>query len=414
MKETPPDAVASDPRALGWMIGAPPPVDRVISMASPGGSSFPKLRWTFSNMRQMAPTVGVSRGLGAPSMLKRDIDPAIDAIRFTPLGADSEMTWDQSLLANYTDGIVVLHDGVVVHERYAGALTEAGQHVCMSITKSMIGLIAESFIADGLLDETALIADLIPELAASAFADGTVRQVLNMTTGLRYSETYADPTAEIWAYVAATSPMPRAAGYDGPRTGFEYLATVAKEGEHGQAFAYKTINTDVMGWILARLSGKSTAQLISERIWSRVGAEQDAYMTIDSVGTPFAGGGLNAGLRDLARVGQMVLDGGVSQGERIFPQAAIDNLFAGANPDHFTKAGYALLPGWSYRGMWWNTHNAHRAMMARGVHGQSLYVDPTARVVIARFGSHPVATSVANDPTTLPAFHAVAAYLAGR
>ncbi len=414
MTDVPPDALASDPRTLGWMVGSPPPAGKVISMAEPGGSRFPQMRWTFSNMRQMAPTVGVSRGLGAPSALKRAIDPAIDGLTFTPMGGDRPMTWDESLLANYTDGIVILHDGVIVHERYAGALTEAGQHVVMSITKSMIGLIAEAMIVEGALDETALVADLIPELAGSAFADATVRQLLNMTTGLRYSEAYADPSAEIWAYVAATSPMPRPAGYTGPRTGFEYLATVQKQGEHGQAFAYKTINTDTLGWILARLTGKSTAQLISERIWSRIGAEQDAYMTIDSVGTPFAGGGLNAGLRDLARVGQMVLDGGVAGGEQLLPRLAVDRLFEGADPAHFAKSGYDKLIGWSYRGMWWNTHNAHRAIMARGVHAQSIYVDPTARMVIARFGSHPVASNVGNDAVTLPAFCAVGEYLAGR
>lgn len=414
MSDVPADAVASDPRTLGWMVGAPPPADRVIAMSEPGGQRFPKLRWSFSNMRQMGPTVGVSRGLGAPSVLLRDLDPAIDGLRFTPIGGDREMTWDQSLLANYTDGVVILHDGVIVHERYAGALTEAGQHVAMSVTKSMIGLIAESFIVEGRLDETALVAELIPEMAGSAFADATVRQLLDMTTGLQYSETYADPKAEIWAYVKAANPMPRPAGYDGPRTAFDYLRTVKKAGEHGQAFAYKTINTDALGWILARLSGQSTADLISERIWSRIGAEQDGYMTIDSVGTPFAGGGLSAGLRDLARVGQMVLDGGRVGDAQVLPRAAIEGLFRGADPAHFAKSGYDQLKGWSYRGMWWNTHNAHRAIMARGIHGQSIYVDPTARMVIARFGSHPVASNVGNDPVTLPAFQAAAEHLLGR
>jgi CubicO group peptidase (beta-lactamase class C family) len=414
MTDKPPDAVASDPRALGWMVGAPPPADRVLAMTDANVHRFPRLRWTFCNMRQLNPTVGVSRGAGAAFPLARDIDPAIDAIRFTPLGGDREMTWAESLLANYTDGVVVLRDGVIVHERYAGALTETGQHAAMSITKSLMGLLAESFIVEGVLEDRTTVVELVPELAGSAFADATLRQVLDMTTGLRYSETYTDPAAEIWDYMKATSPLPRPVDDHGPRTSFEYLRTVRKQGEHGQAFAYKTINTDTLGWILARTSGRSTAELLSDRIWSRIGAEQDAYMTIDSVGTPFAGGGLNTGLRDLARVGQLVLDGGVAGDVQVLPRAAVDNLFRGADPAHFAKAGYDLLPGWSYRGMWWNTHNAHGAIMARGVHGQSIYVDPTARMVIARYGTHPVASSVGNDPVTLPAFHAVAEYLAGR
>ncbi|ATQ44270.1 serine hydrolase domain-containing protein [Caulobacter mirabilis] len=412
--ETFPDAAASDPRALGWMQGAPPAPDRVIAMTDRDLFRFPKSRWAFSHMRQLAPTAGVSRGLGAPSTLGRRIDDAIDGLTFTPIGGATPVTWAESLAANYTDGLVVLHDGDIVYETYAGALTETGQHCAFSVTKSMMGLLAESLIVEGALDPDAPVADLIAELAGSAFGDATVRQVLDMTTGLRYSETYADPKADVWVYSAATSPLPKPEGFTGPRTFFDYLRTVAKDGEHGEAFAYKTINTDALGWILARTTGRSTAELLSERIWSRIGAEQDGYMTIDSIGVPFAGGGLSAGLRDLARVGQMVLDGGVAQGRQIVPSAAIDSLFGGGDPARFAKAGYGLLPGWSYRGMWWITHNAHRAIMARGVYGQSLYVDPTARMVIARFSSHPIAANAGNDPVTLPAFQAVGEHLARR
>lgn len=410
--EAVPDAAASDPKALGWMRDSPPPADRVIAMTDRDIYRFPKTRWAFSHMRQLTPTVQVGRGLGAPSTLGRRIDDAIDGLSFTPMNADAPMTWAESLAANYVDGVVVLHDGDIVHETYAGALTEAGQHSAFSVTKSMMGLLAETLIAEGVLDDQALVSAVIPELAGSAFGDATIRQVLDMTTGLRYSENYADPKADVWLYSAATSPLPKPDDFTGPRTFFDYLKTVAKEGEHGQAFAYKTINTDTLGWILARATGKTTAELLSDRIWSRIGAEQDGYMTIDSIGTPFVGGGLSAGLRDLARVGQMVLDGGMAQGQRVLPQAAIDSLFGGGDPAHFAKAGYTLLPGWSYRSMWWITHNAHRAIMGRGVYGQSLYVDPTARMVIARFSSHPVAANAGNDPITLPAFQAVAEHLA--
>ncbi len=412
--ETFPDAAASDPGALGWMQGAPPAPDRVVAMTDRDLFRFPKQRWAFSHMRQLAPTVGVSRGLGAPSTLERRIDDGVDGLTLTPMGGGATMTWAQSLAANYTDGLVVLHDGDIVYETYAGALTETGQHSAFSVTKSMMGLLAESLIVEGALDPAAPVAEIVPELAAGAFGDATVRQVLDMTTGLRYSENYADPKADVWTYSAATSPLPKPEGFTGPRTFFDYLKTVAKEGEHGEAFAYKTINTDALGWILARVTGKTTAELLSERIWSRIGAEQDGYMTIDSIGAPFAGGGLSAGLRDLARVGQMVLDGGVAQGRQIVPGAAIDSLFGGGDPARFAKAGYGLLPGWSYRGMWWITHNPHQAIMARGVYGQSLYVDPTARMVIARFSSHPVAANAGNDPVTLPAFQAVAKHLIRR
>lgn len=407
----PPDAAASDPGALGWMQGFPPPEAKRIRYTDSDYFAFPKLRWTACHFRQLMPTVGVSRGPGAAAPLPQRLNAAIDALPFTPLNTRTRMTWAQSLQANYTDGIIVLHDGVVVYERYAGCLQPNGQHGAMSVTKSITGLLGEMLVAEGVLDENDTVGAIIPELAHSAFGDATVRQVLEMTTALRYSEDYADPNAEVWQYAAAGSTLPPAPGYTGPRSYYDYLQTVQKQGRHGEAFGYKTINTDTLGWIIARRTGKPVSTLLSERIWTRLGAEQDAYYTVDSSGTPFAGGGFNAGLRDMARLGQLLLQDGRSNGEQVLPAAAIARIRAGGDRRAFAKAGYPLLPGWSYRGMWWVSHNAHGAYMARGVHGQALYIDPAAKVVIARFGSHPVAGNSANDPTTLPAFDALARYL---
>ncbi|WP_457580831.1 serine hydrolase domain-containing protein [Ensifer canadensis] len=401
----------SDPKKLEWMLGSPPPADKIIRSTDSDYFNFPKLRWTVCHFRQLTPTVGVSRGIGAPVPFEREIDPSIDALTFTPLSGGKDMTWAESLSANYADGVVILHDGRIVYERYAGCLDDTGQHGAMSVTKSLIGLLGEMLVAEGTLDETAKVGTLIPELGDSAFADATVRQVLDMTTGLRYSEDYADPNADVWTYSAAGNPLPKSADYTGPRSYFEYLQTVPKEGEHGNAFGYKTVNTDTLGWVIARTTGNSVADLLSERIWSKMGAEQDAYFTVDPIGTPYAGGGLNAGLRDMARIGQLMLGEGAINGKQLVPAAAIDRIRAGGDKAAFAKAGYALLKGWSYRGMWWNTGNAHGAFMARGVHGQAIYVDPAARMVIARFSSNPSASNTINDPISLPAYEAVARHL---
>ncbi|WP_411851187.1 serine hydrolase domain-containing protein [Stenotrophomonas sp. LGBM10] len=406
---TPPlTAAQSDPVALGWMQGAPPPEDKRIRYTDEDYFAFPKLRWTVCHFRQLMPTVGVSRGEGAARPLTRRLDSTLDAVTFTPQGATQPMRWAQSLDATYTDGIVILHDGVVVYERYSGCLDADGQHGAMSVTKSMTGLLGEILVAEGRLDENARVDSIVPELRDSGFGNATVRQVLEMTTGLRYSEDYADPEADVWQYAAAGSTLPHPPGYRGPTSYFDYLRTVQPEGRHGEAFGYRTVNTDVLGWIIARRSGQSVAQFLETRIWRPLGASQDAYFTVDSSGTPYAGGGFNAGLLDLARVGQLLLDDGRIDGRKVIPAAAIARIRAGGDKAAFAKAGYAQLPGWSYRGMWWVTHNAHGAYMARGVHGQALYVDPTARVVIARFASHPTASNSANDPITLPAFDAIA------
>jgi len=392
------------------MVGSPPPADRILRFEDGSYFRFPQMRWSVANFRQLMPTVNVSRGLGESS-LEHQPSNEIDALTFVPLGGGEPMTWQQSLQANYTDGIIILHRGKLVYERYFGVLKPEGQHAAMSITKTFTGTLAALLVAEEKLDPERLVADYVPELAASGFGDASVRQLMDMTTGIHFSEDYADPKAEVWAHAAAGNPLPKPADYQGPRTYYEFLQTVKPQGRHGEAFHYRTANSDALGWVIARVSGRNVAQLLSERIWSRLGAEQDVYMSVDSIGTPFAGGGLNAGLRDLARFGEMMRNEGRYNGTQILPAEVVADIRGGANRDDFAKAGYRLLPGWSYRNMWWVTHNGHDAFMARGVHGQALYIDPLAEMVIARFASHPVASNAANDPTSLPAFEAVAKHL---
>ena len=406
-----PDAQTSDPATMGWMVGSPPPADRILRFEDGSYFRFPQMRWSVANFRQLMPTVNVSRGLGESSLLEHQPSNEIDALTFVPLGGGEPMTWQQSLQANYTDGIIILHRGKLVYERYFGVLKPEGQHAAMSITKTFTGTLAALLVAEEKLDPERLVADYVPELAASGFGDASVRQLMDMTTGIHFSEDYADPKAEVWAHAAAGNPLPKPADYQGPRTYYEFLQTVKPQGRHGEAFHYRTANSDALGWVIARVSGRNVAQLLSERIWSRLGAEQDVYMSVDSIGTPFAGGGLNAGLRDLARFGEMMRNEGRYNGTQILPAEVVADIRGGANRDDFAKAGYRLLPGWSYRNMWWVTHNGHDAFMARGVHGQALYIDPLAEMVIARFASHPVASNAANDPTSLPAFEAVAKHL---
>lgn len=395
-----------------WMAGFPPAPNRIIRNSDRDFFVGEKLRWTVCNLRELFPTKTLHRGLGAPANFEYSLDPAIADIQFTRTDTQEAMTWDQAFDANYSDGLIVLHEGKVVYERYAGCLDEMGVHAAMSMTKSLTGLLAETLIAEGVIDETALAGELIPELKGSAFGSATVRQILNMTTSLKYSEDYSNPNADVWKYSAAVSPLPKPEGYKGPRSYFEYLQTVETQGKHGEAFAYKTINADTIGWIISRSTGKSITELLSERIWQRMGAEQSADFTIDSIGTPFAGGGLNAGLRDLARIGQLMLNEGKFNGEQLVPAQAVRNIRKGGDPSLFAKAGYISMPNGSYKSMWWLFHNDNDAYAARGVHGQTIYIDPKANMVIVQLASHPHAANADNDATSLPAYQAVADYLA--
>lgn len=410
-KNTVLSAKESDPVKIGWMHGFPPPKDKILSAADGSFFNFPALRWSVVNMRELMPTVNVSRGLGAPDLLPYQLDKNIDSVRFMPSGEKNEMTWEASLWKNYTDGIIILHKGQVVYERYFGALKEDRVHAVMSLTKSFTGTIASILVAEGKLDENKRVAAYVPELKNSAFGDATVRQVMDMTTALKYSEDYADPNAEIWAFGEAGNPLPKPKGYKGPIGYYAYLETVKKQGKHGEAFGYKTVNADALGWIVSKVTGKSMATLVSEKIWSKLGMEQSAFYQVDALGIPFAGGGFNAGLRDLARFGELILNKGKYNGEQIIPQKAVEDIEKGGSKEAFAKSGHPDLKGWSYRDMWWITENADGAFSARGVYGQTIYIDPKAEMVIVRLASHPVAANSANDPWSLPAYQAIADYL---
>ncbi len=353
----------------------------------------------------------VSRGPGPASVLPRAERPELDNVAFTPLGATAPSTWRASLEANYTDGIVVLHRGRIVYERYMGALTPEGHHIAFSVTKSFFGTLAAALIAEGKLDAKATVARYLPELKNSGFGDATVAQVLDMTTGVKFIEDYNDPASDYFPYRSVHQPYLRPANYKGPDHIYDYLATLEKKIEHGAAFKYRSVHTDVLGWILTRVTGKKPAELLSERIWAPMGAEDDASLRVGPAGIQMPAGGLNCRLRDLARFGEMIRLHGRFNGRQIIPAAAVADIEKGGSQEAFAGAGYKTLPNGTYHHQWWILHNNHGAFAARGIHGQGIYIDPKAEMVIARFASHPMAGNVNLDPTTLPAYHALALHL---
>ncbi len=401
-----PTAAQTDPKTLGLMQGFPPPPDKTIRFIDGTSSRFPNTRWSFSHFRELVPTSTVSRGEGPIVPLPR-AERDLGNVAITTLDGKA-ITLNDALQLTYTDGIVVLHKGKVIYEKYFGEGSPQQPHIAFSVTKSFVGTLAAVLAANGKLDPAAPVTKYVPELKDGAYGDATVRQVMDMTIGVKYSENYSDPKAEVFDYARAGGMMPLPPGYDGPRSFYDFLIKLQKEGAHGDAFAYKTSNAEVLAWIVKRASNQSLAALLSSEIWSKLGAEQDGYFMVDSVGTESGGGGYNTVLRDLARFGEMMRNKGKYNGQQIIPEAAVADITQGGKKDDFAKAGYALLKGWSYRDMWWITHNEHNAYTARGIYGQSIYVDPTAEMVVARYASHPMAANAANDPVSLPMYMALA------
>ena len=405
------DAHSSDPTVMGWMEGLPPPADKRLHWAQADHMRFPMHRYAYSHMREFLPTARVSREQGAVWDLPVALRDDLDTVRFNALDDGRELTWGEALAVNFTDAVLVMHKGTIVYERYFGVTRRDTPHIAFSVTKSFVGTLAEMLVAEGRLDPDAPMADLIPELSGSGFADATLRQVMDMTTALDFSEEYTDPNSGIGAMSNALGLTPRAPGYSGPTDVYAYLPTIRKNGEHGERFTYRTCNTEVLGWVIARTEGKRLDRVLSERLWQPLGMEQDADFLIDSSGMPFAGGGLNPVLRDMARFGEMMRQNGTANGCSVVPAAALDSIRAGASKAAFAQAGYAYLPDSSYRSQWWIMPGNTGAFSARGIHGQVIYVDPVAELTIARFASHPVAANGAIDPASLPAYRAIAEHL---
>lgn len=408
----PVDARQSDPRSNGIMEGFPPPHDKRVDYASRQALTFPNLRWSLSHWRELAPTRRIWRGPGQAVHFPHK-EVRLENIKFNTFDGE-RVTFSNALDLMYTDSLLVLHRGAIVFETYRGAAEASLPHMAFSMTKSVTGLLACVLIVTGRLDPGVLVTEYVPELKGSAFDGATVRHVLDMQVGAKFSENYPDPDAEIRRYGVPSGMAPAPVGYPGPLDIASYLPTIQRSSDHGNAFLYMTPTTEALSWIMARATGQSFSSLLSEHIWTRLGAEEDASINIDRVGMEATGTGLSLTLRDLARLGEMIRNKGQFGGRAVLPAEVFDELIVPGDERAravFAKAGHAHLKDWSYRNMWWITNNSHGAFLARGIFGQALYIDPKAEMVLARFSSGPTASSIPSDPLTLPFYAAVADYL---
>ena len=380
-----------------WMQGFPPPAEQRINRQD--FSVAPKNRWSLQHIRELQPTREVWRG--ALPVVPLPEEP-MDLGSFTaPVRKGRMLSLDQLLNESHTDGFVILHRGKIIFERYMNGQQPQSQHLMFSATKSFVGTLMLTLADEGRVDLSKTVSTYLPELRDSGFGDATVQQVLNMTTALSFSEIYDDPQSDIGRYATvfrfAGEPAP---DYKGPLTLYDYLPTLRKQGTHGEGFHYVTPNTDVLGWIIRRVTNKSVDVNVSERFWQRMGVERDGYMWVDSAGTEMAGGGLNITARDAARFGQMILQDGQFNGQQIIPAAVAQRIKQAGDTKKFTRLyqdDWYKNVTYAYHDQWWTFNNPHKAISAIGIHGQYIYIDPKADMVVVKQSSSPDAEGGAND-----------------
>jgi CubicO group peptidase (beta-lactamase class C family) len=380
---------------LGLMQGFPPPADKLVTHENQ--LLGPYNRWSFQNELPLNQTVAVWRGYAAAASLA---DKPTDLGQVTYKNrAGTLFSFDDMVEMSYTDGILVLHQGKIIYERYLNGMQPHSLHAWASGSKSVTGALAAMLAHEGLFDPDDQVAAYLPELKDSGFGDATIRQVMDMTTAVRFKEDEADPVSEDYTYAIAMGWREKPAGYSGPANCYEFLPTMKKNGEHGARFTYLTPNTDVLAWLMKRLLNKSLAQIMHERLWSKLGAERDAFWIVGPAAVEAAGSGLLTTLRDMARFGQMMLQKGLFNRQQILPAVLVNDIEGGADPAAFAR-GPAAGPtnqGWSYHHQWWITHNERDAYLALGYGGQMLYIDPLVEMVIAKFSSYPTPTPAGNE-----------------
>jgi len=375
------------------MQGAPPGPNGQVTLANWRQSPFSK--WGFRNLRNLVPTGAIAGATGS------EVTPLREAWR--DLGeldlvdaAGERLPAHRYLRAINVDGLVVLRRGELAYELYDNGLEASRQHILFSVSKSVTGVLAGVLADRGLLDPDRPAADYAPELKSSVYAGATVRHLLDMTVSIGFSEDYADPNGDMPAYR-------RAVGWDpgGPVGGADlrgFLASLKTPGEtaHGEVFHYVSPDTDTLGWVLERAGGAPFAQMLSDLIWRPMGAEREAWVTLDSFGAPRTAGGVCMTTRDLARFGEMMRRGGVANGRQIAPAWWVDDIRSNGDRRAWERGNFAAMgfPASRYRSKWYLFDEETGAFGGAGIHGQWLYVCPTSEVVIAAFSSQPDAADI--------------------
>jgi CubicO group peptidase (beta-lactamase class C family) len=371
-------------RELGIMQGFPPPPEKRPSQEN--WDLAPFNRWSFQNMRSLFPTVDVRAGKGPPRHFS-DRSQDISQIQLVTID-ERKITIGDWISESYTDGLLVLKGDSIVTEFYANDLAQDTPHLGQSVSKSLVGILAGVLHGEGLLDLAAPLEDIVPELANCGYAGCTVDQALDMLSGVRFSEDYGLPNSDMTRVDVATGWRPLRKG-EIRATISDVILTLPQERPHGQSFSYRSIETDVMAWVLERVSGKDLASLLSDRIWQKIGCEHNGFFTVDDAGTALADGGFNATLRDYARLGKMVMDGGRVGERQIVPQRWIDDICSGAESSLFNEPYTLLSPQGAYRRVWWAHDPKKGVFMARGVFGQMIFVDRSADILIVKLSSWP-------------------------
>jgi CubicO group peptidase (beta-lactamase class C family) len=386
------------------MLGSPPPPDRRVPLID--WDRPPWNRWSFQHVSELVPTAQILAGVAPSAMPSASGD--LDDFRYA--GPGGETTFADMLDATYTDAILVWKNGRVLHESFHNGMTPRRLHLLQSVSKSVTSAAAGCLISDGLLDPEAPVTTFLPELAATAWKGATLQHVLDMTSGTRFGEEYTERDSDvgIMDYTSGWKPAPE--GFDvssWPTCIWEQiLGLKVAEAEHGSRFRYRSIETDVLAHCMMRVSGKPLQDILSERIWQPMGAAEDATITVDRAGYGLACGGISASLRDMARFGLMMLNGGKVDGRQVVPEAWCRDIRHGSH-GLYDPENYKEWPNGAYRNQFWVEDSRLGRHYCFGVFGQMIMIAPDTGFMAVKLSTWPDFVDAALYQQTITGLRAV-------
>ena len=358
------------------MQGFPPEEPNRASLAN--WRKAPYCHWAFHHVREIIPSAKISN------------DP-IDVWELESGAIDtSSLGLDDAMVKTDSDAVVVLHKDKLVHETYRNGMTWQDPHILMSVSKSMLGLVAGTLVERGELAENDLVTKYVPELENTAYAGAKVRDLLDMRAGILFEEDYLATDGPIidYRFAANWNPVPKDHVASDLRSFMSLLTR--SDGPHGGRFHYVSPNTDLLAWVFERATGIRYAELVSERLWRPLGAEAAGYITVDRIGGARAAGGKCMLARDLARVGMMMANGGKRDGKQVVPASWLEDIIKNGDPqawkdgDFYNKMGQREI---HYRSKWYIQRDSEPLIFGVGIHGQFLFVDPAKKLSVAWFAS---------------------------
>lgn len=346
----------------------------------------PHNRWAYTHIREILPTKDILND----SSFVQPIPGLKDAKKDLSIKFNGQTTRLSAVMRDqFIDGILVIKNGTAIAELYDGTLTPNHTHLMWSVSKTITGLIAATVEADGLIDLNKTVSNYVPELSKSGWGENTLRELLDMRDSSNWVEDYDSPESTVRRQDCADGLLTGPMCVDTDVIGnYKFLPAVGTDTTRQGKFIYKSGTTDVMAWVLEAATGKRYADLVSERLWKPLGAEQNAGITVDVSGFTLASGGMFTSLRDAARIGQLILNKGRVGRAQVIPETWINDFLTQPGDGKLLPLGGESVAPY-YRSFIWGIGDGKGTVLARGVHGQFIYISPSTGVVIAMYSTWP-------------------------